>query len=228
MTVDIGDKTVLIPVSGGGYAVVKSGSIEEGDQVAVIPTAGGGKSVVKIASPEIGDKVVLCPIDGGGYVCLISDGYEEPPGPVYSCDYYYNRYGPFSVGGSLPTVATKTSRCAFSDICKIWIQLTARWWTREELQAILDGTGYLYYYSYDLTDPDIMYHVKITFSLKWYDYYGVWGLHMYVPRWQTASSSGPAYPDGTETHYGCAYYYVAGTYSWCGLDPDIIYIWNLV
>jgi hypothetical protein len=73
MTVEVGDKVVLVPLSGGGQVAVKSGAIEEGDKVLLIPLSGGGQVAVKLASPAVGEKVILYPLSNGGFVCLRSD-----------------------------------------------------------------------------------------------------------------------------------------------------------
>lgn len=72
-TVEVGDKVVMIPISGGGSVAVKSGDISIGDKVVMIPIGGGSYASAKIASPSVGDKVVLYPIDGGRFACLVSD-----------------------------------------------------------------------------------------------------------------------------------------------------------
>jgi hypothetical protein len=82
MSVEVGDKVIMIPLRGGGKVAVKSGSVEEGDKVVMIPIAGGSYAAVKLASPEVGDKVVLYPLRGGGFACLMSDATSVFSAPV--------------------------------------------------------------------------------------------------------------------------------------------------
>lgn len=81
MTLQPGNKTILIPLSGGGRAAIRSGTIADGDKVVMIPGENGQRYAVKPASPQIGDKVILYPIVGGGYVCLSTEikSLEVPP-----------------------------------------------------------------------------------------------------------------------------------------------------
>jgi hypothetical protein len=72
MTVNVGDKVVMIPLRGGGYAAVRSGDISVGDKVIMIPGQDGRYYAIKPASPFVGDRVILYPLRGGGYVCLPS------------------------------------------------------------------------------------------------------------------------------------------------------------
>jgi hypothetical protein len=72
MTVNVGDKVVMIPLRGGGYAAVRSGDISVGDKVIMIPGQDGRYYAIKPASPSVGDRVILYPLRGGGYVCLSS------------------------------------------------------------------------------------------------------------------------------------------------------------
>lgn len=72
MTLNVGDKVVMVPLRGGGLAAVRSGEIAVGDKVVVIPGKNGERFVVKPATPAVGDRVIVYPLRNGQYVCLAS------------------------------------------------------------------------------------------------------------------------------------------------------------
>lgn len=81
MTLQVGDKAVVIPLRDGGRVAVRSGTISVGDKAVLIPGANGQIYAVKPASPQVGDKVILYPLRNGGYVCLASADDEGGSSP---------------------------------------------------------------------------------------------------------------------------------------------------
>ncbi len=77
MTLQVGDKTVVIPLRDGGRVAVRSGTLSVGDKAVLIPGANGQIYAVRPASPQVGDKVILYPLQGGGYACLASVPDDE-------------------------------------------------------------------------------------------------------------------------------------------------------
>lgn len=82
MTLQVGDKTVVIPLRDGGRVTVRSGTISVGDKAVLIPGANGQIYAVRPASPQVGDRVIVYPLRNGGHVCLASadadDGGSSP------------------------------------------------------------------------------------------------------------------------------------------------------
>ncbi len=81
MTLQVGDKTVVIPLRDGGRVAVRSGTISVGDKAVLIPGANGQIYAVRPASPQVGDKVILYPLRDGGHVCLASADDEGGSSP---------------------------------------------------------------------------------------------------------------------------------------------------
>lgn len=77
MTLSVGDRVVMIPLSGGGSVAVLSGEISVGDSVVLIPDRNGGRIAVKPTTPQVGDKVVVIPLSGGGKACLVVAGDDS-------------------------------------------------------------------------------------------------------------------------------------------------------
>lgn len=82
MTLQVGDKAVVIPLRDGGRVAVRSGTISVGGKAVLIPGANGQIYAVRPASPQVGDKVILYPLRNGGHVCLASGSFPSvmPPG----------------------------------------------------------------------------------------------------------------------------------------------------
>jgi hypothetical protein len=82
MTLQVGDKAVVIPLRDGGRVTVRSGTLSVGDKAVLVPGANGQIYAVRPASPQVGDKVILYPLRNGGHVCLASadadDGGSSP------------------------------------------------------------------------------------------------------------------------------------------------------
>lgn len=99
MTLQVGDKAILIPVRGGGRVAIRSGTISVGDRVILVTGVNGQRYAVKPASPQVGDKVILYPLRNGGYACLFPAGAEgaegEPSHPVMPpANFHAVRTGP--------------------------------------------------------------------------------------------------------------------------------------
>jgi hypothetical protein len=81
VTLQVGDKAVVIPLRDGGRVAVRSGTISVGDKVVLIPGANGQIYAIRPASPQVGDKVILYPLRNGGHVCLASADDEGGSSP---------------------------------------------------------------------------------------------------------------------------------------------------
>jgi hypothetical protein len=81
VTLQVGDKAVVIPLRDGGRVAVRSGTLSVGDKAVLIPGANGQIYAVRPASPQVGDKVILYPLRNGGHVCLASADDEGGSSP---------------------------------------------------------------------------------------------------------------------------------------------------
>lgn len=80
MTIEVGDKVILIPNRKEGYIAQRVGTPEVGDKVLLIPNKSGGYIATKLSTPQVGDKVIILPererivLHPGGttyYLCVI-------------------------------------------------------------------------------------------------------------------------------------------------------------
>jgi len=70
VTLQVGDKAVVIPLRDGGRVVISSGTVSPGDKVVLIPGPGGQFYVARLALPVESGEVILYPLRGGGYATL--------------------------------------------------------------------------------------------------------------------------------------------------------------
>ncbi|MDD2280271.1 MAG: hypothetical protein PHS80_00260 [Methanothrix sp.] len=68
--VNVGDKTIVLPLQGGGKVAIPIVTPGIGDPCIVIPLQGGGKAVTKLWTPSSGEKVIVMPLQGGGKVVV--------------------------------------------------------------------------------------------------------------------------------------------------------------
>src|SRR5574343_583836 len=61
MTIEVGDKVILIPNRKEGYTAQRVGTPEVGDKVLLIPNKSGGYIATKLSTPQVGDKVIILP-----------------------------------------------------------------------------------------------------------------------------------------------------------------------
>lgn len=66
MTIDVGDKVILIPDRRGGYIAQKAIAPAVGEKALLIPDRKGGYTAVKLSAPAVNDQVIVFPekIDG--------------------------------------------------------------------------------------------------------------------------------------------------------------------
>jgi ribosomal protein L2 len=60
-----GDRVVLVPISSGRYAVIKSDPIKEGDKVLVLQIDGQKSIAIKPPKVKAGDKVIIITTPSG-------------------------------------------------------------------------------------------------------------------------------------------------------------------
>ncbi len=93
MTIEVGDKVILIPNGRGGYLAHRATAPEVGDKVLLIPNKSGGHIASKLSTPQVGDIVILISYKGRNYI-LSSAGFTPIPIPAvyYRC---FNGYGEY-------------------------------------------------------------------------------------------------------------------------------------
>jgi hypothetical protein len=71
MTIEVGDKVILIPNGRGGYLAQRATAPDVGDKVILIPNGRGGYLATKSVTPSVGDMVKVLTTNRGR--CLLSD-----------------------------------------------------------------------------------------------------------------------------------------------------------
>lgn len=80
MTIEVGDKVILIPDERGGYITQKIGTIAAGDKVILFSDGRGGHIAVKSGTIGVGDKVKAISYMGKRYIIR---GVGVPPETIY-------------------------------------------------------------------------------------------------------------------------------------------------
>lgn len=78
MTIEVGDKVILIPDGKGGYLAQKPGIVEVGNKVLLVPDNKGGYLAAQMSTPEIGDKPLIIPNGINENIVLYLSDYYLP------------------------------------------------------------------------------------------------------------------------------------------------------
>lgn len=101
MTIQIGDKVILIPNGRGGYITEKIALPNIGDKTLLIPNGRGGYTAIKMSVPAIGDKVIA--FEERGKIIL------RPGGTTYYLTVVYRKDGDWKYD-----IIQKNARCSGS------------------------------------------------------------------------------------------------------------------
>lgn len=140
MTINVGDKVILIPNGRGGYLAQKPFAPSVGDKVLLIPDGKGGYIVTKMTVPQIGDKLLVFPqhnnenlVYSPAYTNLLSWGTgatsytidPEPFGRFVEIDAGSYHAIAMNANGAITAWGTNTDNCCDIDINDTYIAIAA-------------------------------------------------------------------------------------------------------